>query len=374
MRRAALVASALAVMTLAAACGSSASTSAASAAASAVAAPTSGPAGPAGAGGAAVPAATPAATATAPATSAPAGTAVQPAGTIALPAGVLLPGAPWTAWAPSGASSLQAFRLPAPWQSAKPTYTSVTVYLPAGYATSGRRYPVVYELPFEYSGYRKHMDFQAYMDAKIKSGALPASIYVFIRQTGSPYPAPFPTSECSDSANGRMWFERYVTNTVVPLVDSHFRTIATPASRAVMGWSQGGFCAAMLVLRHPDLFSTAVAINGYYQAGIRSSETRTAYEIYGGNAAYEAVYSPLKLVSKLTPAQRAATLLILEANPRQPFYGPQYLAMLAAAHRAGVHAVGVPMSVDHGWFMVGAALTRMLPILAQHEHALGIFS
>jgi hypothetical protein len=50
----------------------------------------------------------------------------------------------------------------------------------------------------------------------------------------------------------------------VPFVDAHLATIATPAGRAIEGLSAGGFGAVDIGLRHPELFRTLGAWDGYF--------------------------------------------------------------------------------------------------------------
>ncbi len=295
--------------------------------------------------------------------------ASAPASAASGPAAGAASGASWTTWRPQGRGSLTTFALPAPWTGGVVRQVKVVVYLPAGYATSTRAYPVVYEAPFSFNLFENWIGLQAILDAKIASGALPASLYVFVQ----PAHSPIHDTECADSVDGRQKVDTFVSSTLVQTVDQRFRTIPTAAARAVMGFSQGGFCAAMLALQHPDVFATAISISGYYEAGIRSGQTPVAWMPFGGLAAAEAAASPVRLVTRLTPAQRQTTLLVLEADPAQPFYGPQYTAMLAAAHRAGVAVVAVPMQAPHSWPVVAASLPMMLAALAQHEARLHVF-
>ncbi|MHB8958651.1 MAG: alpha/beta hydrolase [Candidatus Limnocylindrales bacterium] len=303
-----------------------------------------------------------------PASSAPGATSLTPS-TPSLPSASLAKGTPWNAWKPAGPGVATSFQLPAPWVGGTRQVITVSVYLPGGYTASTRSYPVIYEAPFSYRSWNMWIGVKAMLDAQIASGAMPASIVVFVQPAHGPYH----DSECANSADGRQQLDTFLSSTLVQAIDSRYRTIQTPAARSVVGFSQGGFCASMLALRHPNVFSTAGAISGYYQAGIRNGQTANAWMPFGGKASLEAAYSPLRLVGQLTPAQRAAMLLVLEADPAQPFYGPQYQAMIAAAHRAGVAVLPVAMPVYHSWAAVRQVLPRMLRSIGAHEAALGVF-
>jgi S-formylglutathione hydrolase FrmB len=63
-------------------------------------------------------------------------------------------------------------------------------------------------------------------------------------------------------ADGPPKYESYVINQLIPLIDRRFRTLATRGHRAVIGVSMGGYGAAMLAARHPDLFGEMATLSG----------------------------------------------------------------------------------------------------------------
>lgn len=282
---------------------------------------------------------------------------------------ILKPGRPWAAWRPSGQGTVTNVLLSAPWTGGRSTNAMVEVYLPPGYSTSTMRYPVMYETPWGLNSWSKAVHIQNVLDTMIDTGAFPATIVVFASEAHGPYA----DSQCANAANGTEWFDTYVTNTLVPYVDSTYRTIPTPAARSTMGFSTGGYCAAMLALKHPDLFSTAISFSGYYQAGIISNQTLNGWRIFGGNANAEAPYTSLRLAGLLSPAQRRAAFLVLEANPNEAFYGPQYAAMVAAAHAAGISVAEYPSALGHSWNAERVLMPQVLVTLAQRQNALGVF-
>ncbi len=283
---------------------------------------------------------------------------------------VLRAGAPWTAWQPTGQGQLVGASFAAPWIGGQTSTARIQVYLPPGYGSSNRSYPVVYAVPWASNLWTGGAGLTTMLDTMITSGTFPASIVVFVAQEGGAYP----DSECVNAVDGHEWFETYLTNTIVPYVDATYHTIRSSAARSVLGFSQGGFCSTMLVLRHPDLFSTAVSLSGYYEAGILTNQTRNAYRPFGGNPTVEAQYSPLKLVGQLSPAARHTVFLILEGDPSDQFYGAQYQAMIAASQAAGVSVSATQSPTGHGWPTVRSLLPQMLVTLAQREAALGVFA
>jgi enterochelin esterase-like enzyme len=243
------------------------------------------------------------------------------------------------------------------------------VYLPPGYGTGSRRYPVIYEVPWAFGTWQAPTHLTGLLDQLIDSGAIPPEIVVFVAQTGGPYP----DSECVNSADGREWFERWFTNTVVVAIDHHFATIATPAARATLGFSQGGYCAPMLLLRHPDVVWSAISFSGYFQSAIKGPQTPNAWRPFGNDATLISETSPLNAVGFVPESLRPSLFVVLASDPNEAFYGPQYQAFAAALSRAGIAAALMPNTGGHNWTMIREALPGALATLAARQVVLGVF-
>jgi S-formylglutathione hydrolase FrmB len=245
-------------------------------------------------------------------------------------------------WSPSGSGQVTIVNLPAPWTGGTQKTAQVTIYTPPGYSPSGSQlYPVIYEAPTGLATWSGGT-FVAELDSLITSGTMPAAIVVFIDEAG----VPISPSECVDSANGQQWFETYVTKTVVGYVDGHYKTIADPSARATMGMSEGGFCAAMLATRHPDLFSVSISFSGYYWAGTPAPDAMVPY---GGNQALLDAYSPALLVPKIPEVVRASMYFIVVANWSQDYFGPQATAFDSVLTANGYAYLAVNSPYPHGW-------------------------
>ncbi|HEX8940755.1 MAG TPA: alpha/beta hydrolase-fold protein [Candidatus Limnocylindrales bacterium] len=271
---------------------------------------------------------------------------------------------PWLAWRPSGPGSLVQLALPGPWTGGGSA--ALTVYLPPGYGTGTRRYPVIYEAPTPYSLWDGATNAKVTLDTLIDQGTIPASIVVFIDSFGGPYP----DSECADSADGRQWMDRYVGETVPAYLDAHFRTIAEPAARAIMGMSQGGYCAAILAIHHPSVFGSEISFSGYFQAGIVGGASAVPF---GGQQALLAADSPSVAISRLTAGVRRGLDFILVADAAQSFYGPETASFAALLGQLGVPHIVVPAALPHGWSQVRQETPIALQLLARREYALGVF-
>ncbi len=57
-------------------------------------------------------------------------------------------------------------------------------------------------------------------------------------------------------------WDDFTAKELVTFIDTNYRSIAKPESRAIAGHSMGGFGAVALAMKHPDIFSVAYAMNG----------------------------------------------------------------------------------------------------------------
>jgi endo-1,4-beta-xylanase len=144
---------------------------------------------------------------------------------------------------------------------------SALVYVPPGYeASSDRRYPVVYWLHGMCGHAWNGSGFVHELDDAIHGNQAPPMIAVLVNGMSDSY--------YFDSPDGRWPIESVIVKDLVPYVDRTYRTIAKPEARAVQGFSMGGFGAAHLAFKFPDIFGIAVidagAFNPYaqFQAGI----------------------------------------------------------------------------------------------------------
>ncbi len=138
----------------------------------------------------------------------------------------------------------------------------ITIYLPPNYATSKKRYPVMYLLHGTGDNHLNFVDdsdkyatIQGLMDTGTSSGRFGEIIVVTPNENtqwgGSFY--------VNSSVTGN--WEDFTAKELVKFIDTNYRTIPKAESRAIVGHSMGGFGAVFLAMKHPDVFSVAYGLN-----------------------------------------------------------------------------------------------------------------
>ena len=129
----------------------------------------------------------------------------------------------------------------------------VIVFLPPGYARDkATRYPVVYALHGYSIGaeqWTKEIHVPQTIEGAFALGAKPMIVVLPDSKTlhnGSMYSSSVTTGD----------FEQFIAHDVVAYVDAHYRTIATRASRGLVGHSMGGYGATRIGMKHADVFGS----------------------------------------------------------------------------------------------------------------------
>jgi endo-1,4-beta-xylanase len=131
---------------------------------------------------------------------------------------------------------------------------SYLVYLPPGYESSEKRYPVVYWLHGVGGRQEASGAFAALVDEAIRARRAPEMIVIGVNGMR--------TSMWADSHDGEVPMARIVVEDLVPHVDGAYRTIAGREGRGIEGFSMGGFGAAVLAARYPDRFGLMSVLSG----------------------------------------------------------------------------------------------------------------
>jgi endo-1,4-beta-xylanase len=132
---------------------------------------------------------------------------------------------------------------------------SYLIYLPPDYESArDRRYPVVYWLHGLGGNQRGGATFVSQFDAAVRTGKVPPALVVLVNGLRD--------SRYYDSYDGRRPVETVIIQDLVPHVDQIYRSVARRESRAIGGYSMGGFGAARLGFKYPELFGAVSIMAG----------------------------------------------------------------------------------------------------------------
>lgn len=195
----------------------------------------------------------------------------------------------------------------------------VLVLLPQGYdPRASRRYPVIEALhgfPSSPSSWLVGLHLQQAIDGETGAHAIAPSIVVLPQGN-------FPMSldgECVNGPPGTPQVETWLATDVPQFVTSHFRVATDRASWAVAGYSEGGWCAAMVGMLHPDVFGGDLVFSGTFRP-----EFTRAYEPFGRTL--PARYDLVMLAHRRPPA----LAMWVESSKQDGYSYPPTVALLKA--------------------------------------------
>jgi predicted alpha/beta superfamily hydrolase len=145
----------------------------------------------------------------------------------------------------------------------------VRMYLPPGYATSGKRYPVLYmhdaqNLFDDATSYAGEWKVDETLDALSKEGKLEL-IVVGIDNGGDKRMTELNAWDSArfGQAEGKQYTD-FVVKTLKPMIDSQYRTLPDRANTAIMGSSMGGLASHYAIAQYPQVFSKAGVFSPAY--------------------------------------------------------------------------------------------------------------
>ncbi|MFZ0266661.1 alpha/beta hydrolase [Caulobacter sp.] len=209
------------------------------------------------------------------------------------------------------------------------------VYLPDGYESSGRRYPVIYYLhnifEDERAAFDQH-DLKGLLDRAIKAGTIPPVIVV-----AADFSTPLGGSIYANSPVTGNWRD-FMVKDLVPWTDGQFRTLATRDSRGLAGDRMGGHGAIAFGMRHPDVFGAVYALHPVGTGlGLQTMSSRPNFDLLQG----------------------ARSLDDLKADPFSQLFTAIYQAHLPNPAKPPLY-VDLPARKVDGKLVIDAALTEKL--------------
>lgn len=130
-----------------------------------------------------------------------------------------------------------------------------SVYLPAGYDKSSRRYPVLYLLhgfSDDETGWTQFGEVPTIADREMKSVEVTDMIIVMPDAGVSWY---------INNHDASLNYKDFFTDELIPHIDRTYRTRTQKQYRAVAGLSMGGYGTMILATKHPELFSAAAPLS-----------------------------------------------------------------------------------------------------------------
>lgn len=226
-------------------------------------------------------------------------------------------------------------------------WRTAIVLLPPGYTGSARRYPVIYLLHGSPGGRDDWPEIGAeqILQHAVARG-IPEAIIVSPDGVG-------PRGGSDDSwANG--WvpgddMENDLVDSLIPAVQSHFRTLDQARYRAVGGLSTGGYGAANLTLRHPHLFGLALVFSGDPLVPPPST--------FGHNLLLQQANNPLLLARE--PAPRSAPAFYVGWGAQDPG-AAQNRELAGLLRRSGYDVRSEAVAGGHSWTVWAELLYRSL--------------
>lgn len=138
------------------------------------------------------------------------------------------------------------------------------VALPRGYdapEARDRRFPVIYYLHGGNGNEGRAVQGYPAIKPMLTSADYPAAFFVAVNGGNPNY------IDTADSKGGAGFLE------LVEHIDRTYRTIASRDGRVMLGHSMGGRGTGRIILRHPDLIGTGIAVSGGHQREKAMSET-----------------------------------------------------------------------------------------------------
>lgn len=155
---------------------------------------------------------------------------------------------------------------------------SYRIYLPNGYETSNKKYPVIYF--FHGWGGRHFKDDNAllnYTGIKDLVDKYQTILVMWDGNMDTTEPRPYNIGNHADvkfSVQMKDYFPEIIEH-----IDTSFRTISNRQHRGIIGFSMGGFMSFYLAGKYPDMIGAAVSLAGSPEFYVGSPENHTLYPI-----------------------------------------------------------------------------------------------
>ncbi len=136
------------------------------------------------------------------------------------------------------------------------------IYLPPSYSSSTtKKYPVMFLLHGygdDHTAWATSGSMKTITDTAISNGSAAEMIIVM--------PNGFTAFYCNGYTSG-MNYETFLSQELVPYIDSNYRTYGTKETRSIAGLSMGGYGTALHLFKHYEQYSSGYAMSGAFTVG-----------------------------------------------------------------------------------------------------------
>jgi len=242
------------------------------------------------------------------------------------------------------------------------------IYLPPGYETSQRSYPVLYLLHGggdDQTGWVQFGEVQHITDKAIAEGtSTPMIIVMPDANTGK--------RGYSNNATGTWRYEDFFFQEFMPFIEKAYRIKADKHYRAVAGLSMGGDGTFTYALHHPELFSSACPLSaGTGPLTLEEAKTRLTKETPGISdldiTAYYNRQSVLALVNNMPDTLKKAVRWYIDVGDDDFLYEGNSLVHIAMRKKDIPHEFRTRDGA-HNWTYWRTALPAVLEFVSQAFH------
>jgi enterochelin esterase-like enzyme len=243
------------------------------------------------------------------------------------------------------------------------------VYLPAGYETSQRSYPVLYLLhgaSDNQTGWVQFGEVQRIADKAIQEGTATAMVIVMPdADTGK--------MGYFNSISGDWNYEDFFFQEFLPSIEKTYRIKTEKRYRAIAGLSMGGGGSFMYALHHPELFSSACPLSAYIgplsmeEAKGRISKSDPKITDEAVIKAYFERHNALELINRIPDNQKKAVRWYIDCGDDDFLYEGNSLIHIAMRKKDIPHEFRIRDGA-HNWTYWRDALPTVLEFVSDTFH------
>lgn len=195
----------------------------------------------------------------------------------------------------------------------------IWIYLPKGYASSNKTYPVLYmhdgqNLFNEQTAANGEWGVDECLDSLQKQTAKECIVVGIdnggLKRLNEYAPYDFVYNKTAVKAEGKEYIE-FIVNTLKPFIDSKYRTKKTVTNTYIAGSSLGGLISYYALIKYPNVFNAAgifspsfwISNQSYTDAASFTTTTSPRFYFYGGGKESTTMVDDLKKVASTISAK-----------------------------------------------------------------------